>query len=101
VTIPGGASCNGPVTDVAGLVGCVHCVTEFKVDCSVPLAVPGLVPYPLECGVQPPTPTATPTVTVTPTPTRTATPTPTVTPTPSPTPTSTTTPTPTPAPDVD
>ena len=82
VTIPGGASCNAPATDITGLVACVQCVTEFKVDCSVPLAVPGFVSYPVECGMPPPTPTATPTVTVTPTPTRTATPTPTTTPTP-------------------
>ena len=36
-----------------------RCVTEFKVDCEVPLAVPGFQPYPAECVAVPPTPTPT------------------------------------------
>ncbi len=90
VTIPGGAACGGPVTTLASLINCVDCVTEFKVDCEVALAVPGFQPYPGECIPKPPTPTPTPTITTTPTATRTATPTVT------PTATRTVTPTPTP-----
>jgi hypothetical protein len=99
---PSVASCAAPVTDVPSLTACVDCVTEFKVDCAVPLAVPALAPYPANCSSPPSTPspspsqtpggpTATPTLTVTPTPTFTASPTKTATPTPtftaSPTPT--------------
>lgn len=100
------ASCAAPVTDVASLTACVDCVTEFKVDCEVPLAVPTFAPYPAACSSPQPTPTttatgtpgptATPTITTTPTPTLTATPTKTATPTPtvtaSPTPTAVATP---------
>ncbi len=96
------ASCAAPTTDLASLIACVDCVTEFKVDCAVPLAVPTFVPYPGDClgavpsptptptgPVETPTPSATPTLTVTPTPTLSATPTPTRTATPTPTVTAT------------
>ena len=78
---PAVAACGGPVTTLAQLVACVDCVTEFKVDCEVPLAVPGFQPYPGMCpgAVATATPTTTATRTPTPTPTRTATPTPTAT----------------------
>ncbi|MEO6030254.1 MAG: hypothetical protein ABIR79_25575 [Candidatus Binatia bacterium] len=103
---PAVAACGAPVTDVASLTACVDCVTEFKVDCEVPLAVPTFAPYPAACTSPQPTPTATvtssppplatvtrtptpsptltatATITVTPTPTLTASPTPTVVPTP-------------------
>ena len=93
---PAVASCAAPVTDVASLTTCVDCVTEFKVDCTVPLAVPAVATYPADCTTPQPTPTATatpgtpgpsdtPTRTVTPTPTRTATPTATLTASPTPT----------------
>ncbi len=111
VTVPGGASCAGPVNTLTELVACVDCVTEFKVDCVDRAAVPwSSAGYPGECnpGVVPtatrtrtptPTPTftsaVTPTRTLTPTPTLSATPTPTVTVTGGVTPTRTTTPTPT------
>ena len=79
---PAVAACGGPVTTLAQLVACVDCVTEFKVDCEVPLAVPGFQPYPgsvsgRRCDGRPrrrPPPGP-----ATPTPTRTATPTPTAT----------------------
>jgi hypothetical protein len=95
VTVPGGAACGGPVGNLGQLITCVDCVTEFKVDCEVGLAVPGFEPYPGQCVVVPATPT--PTVTATPTATATKTPTPTATKTvtPTPTPTITVTPTPT------
>jgi hypothetical protein len=83
VTIPGGSACGGPVNNLTQLVACVDCVTEFKVDCEVLLAVPGFEPmYPNECVVVPSTPTPTVTSTRTPTPTPTATVTATRTPTP-------------------
>ena len=101
---PAVAGCGGPVTDVASLIACVDCVTEFKVDCEVPLAVPTYAPYPAACtSPQPtttPTPTNSPPPQLTPTPTRTATPTFTGTATVSvtPTPTFTASPTPTTSP---
>jgi hypothetical protein len=113
VTIPGGSACGGPINNMQDIVDCVDCVTEFKVDCEVPAAIPGFQAYPGECVAPPavatptitatPTPTATRTATITPTPTLTATKTatPTVTPTvtatktATPTATKTTTPTPT------
>ena len=82
VTVPGGASCGSPITDLPSLVECVRCVTEFKADCLDALAVPGLKGFPSECVGATPTPTATATPlpestatpTMTPTPTATATP---------------------------
>lgn len=81
---PAVAGCGAAVTDVPSLTACVDCVTEFEVDCAVPLAVPPFAPYPAGCAPPVPTTTATPTPTptVTPTPTRTASPTPTTSPTP-------------------
>ncbi len=49
LTIPGGPACGGTIIDLADLVECVDCITEFKVDCEVPAAVPAFTPYPLEC----------------------------------------------------
>jgi hypothetical protein len=50
VTVPGApSSCARPVEDLADIVACVDCVTEFKVDCVDRLAVPGLASYPPEC----------------------------------------------------
>jgi len=49
VMIPGGASCAGAVNTLQDLVGCVACVTEFKVDCMDAAQVPEFVPYPPEC----------------------------------------------------
>ncbi len=49
VTIPGGAACGGPITDLNSLVTCVDCVTEFKVDCIDRAQVPGAAAYPTEC----------------------------------------------------
>jgi hypothetical protein len=109
VTVPGGASCGGPVTTLAELVECVSCVTEFKVDCMDRGAAQSFADYPSECsGAATPTPTATATVIPTATPavtattTGTATPTATVTATPTSTPavTSTATLTPTATPTV-
>jgi len=78
VSVPGGASCAGPINTLQDLVDCVDCVTEFKVDCMDRAAVPwSTAGYPPECnpGALPtPTRTATPVV-ATPTATRTATPT--------------------------
>ena len=67
VTVPGGGSCAGPITDLPTLVECVRCVTAFKSDCIDAISVPGLKNYPAECGgvVATPTPTPTPTVTST------------------------------------
>jgi hypothetical protein len=93
---PVGTFCSGPtLTSSSSIAGCVDCVTEFKVDCEVDLAVPGLMSYPSQCVNQPGTPTPTATTTPTPTATKTPTPTQTKTPTPTPTPTITVTPTPT------
>jgi len=102
-TCPAVAGCGAPVTAVASLTACVGCVTEFKVDCAVPLAVPTFAPYPAACTSPQPTATTTatgspppPTTTPTPSPTLTGTPTKTTTPTPtftaSPTPTTSPTP---------
>ncbi len=63
VTIPGGASCGGPINTVQDIVDCVDCVTEFKADCLDPVAARGLKPYPSECNNNAP---ATPTATATP-----------------------------------
>ena len=49
VTVPGGASCAGPVTTLQDLVDCVGCVTEFKVDCMDRATVPEFETYPAEC----------------------------------------------------
>ena len=100
---PAVASCSAPITDLPSLIACVDCVTEFKVDCEVPLAVPTFAPYPAMCpGVSgTPTPTSTiptPTPTLSATPTKTATPTPTLSATPTPTKTATPTPSVTPTP---
>src|SRR6185369_14193404 len=113
VTVPGGASCAGPINTLSDLIDCVNCVTEFKVDCTDRAAVPwNSGGYPAQCNpgaVATPTRTATPVVTATrtatptvgATATRTTTPTPVVTATPTitatvgATATRTTTPTPT------
>jgi gluconolactonase len=51
VTIPGAAaSCAAPVTSLADLVTCAHCVTNFSSDCLLPAAVPWATAYPPECG---------------------------------------------------
>ena len=95
VVVPGGSTCGAPIDDVASLIACVGCVTEFKVDCEVSLAVPTFQAYPAECLAVPATPTTTPTLTPSATPTPTATGTATVTPALTPTRTGTTTPSPT------
>ncbi len=105
VTVPDSTlqACGGPISSIQDMIDCVDCVTEFKVDCSVPAAVPTFVPYPAsQCVPVPVTPTATATSTATPTPTRTptATLTPTVTATRTATPTTTRTATPTTTPTV-
>ncbi len=51
VTVPGGAACGGPITDLDSLVDCVDCVTEFKVDCADRAQVPQFASYPSECNV--------------------------------------------------
>jgi hypothetical protein len=51
VTVPGGAACGGPITDLQSIVDCVDCVTEFKVDCVDRAQVPQFIGYPSECGV--------------------------------------------------
>jgi hypothetical protein len=51
VTIPDGAPCGGPVTNLAQLIACVDCVTEFKADCVDRVQVPQFTPYPSECNV--------------------------------------------------
>ncbi|MEO6025835.1 MAG: hypothetical protein ABIR79_03090 [Candidatus Binatia bacterium] len=93
VVVPDGPACGGAVTNISDLIACVGCVTNYKVDCEVPLAVPTFQPYPAECVARPATPTATATSTGTATATRTATPM--LTPTTTPTNTATTTPSPT------
>ena len=55
VQVPGGAACGGPIGDLAGLVACLGCVTEFEADCADRLAVPLVAGYPSECN--PPSPT--------------------------------------------
>jgi hypothetical protein len=95
VVPPAGPACAAPITDYNSIITCVDCVTEFKVDCEVDLAVPAFVAYPAQCVSVPPTPTPTATATPTPTATKTPTPTATKTPTATPTPTITVTPTPT------
>jgi hypothetical protein len=50
VTIPGGPSCDGAITDVQSLTSCVHCATEFEVSCVTAAEFPAVVaPYPPEC----------------------------------------------------
>jgi hypothetical protein len=50
VTVPeGGSSCGGALLDLADVVQCVDCVTEFKVDCTDRLTVPQFATYPPEC----------------------------------------------------
>lgn len=49
VTVPGGAACGGPITDLASLVACVDCVTAFDTACMDRVALPGLTSYPSAC----------------------------------------------------
>jgi hypothetical protein len=49
VTVPGGSSCGGAITDMRSLIDCVDCVTEFEVDCADRSAVSSLAAYPPEC----------------------------------------------------
>jgi hypothetical protein len=50
VTIPGGPSCGGAITDVQSLTSCVGCATEFEVRCLTAAQFPAfVVPYPPEC----------------------------------------------------
>ena len=50
VTVPfGGPACGGTVSTLQGLVDCVACVVEFRVDCIDSAQVPEFVPYPCEC----------------------------------------------------
>jgi hypothetical protein len=54
VTVPGSpTTCVATVGDLAALIACVDCVTEFHVDCTSALAVPGQVSYPAECALVP------------------------------------------------
>lgn len=54
VTVPGApATCFAAVTDLADLIACVDCVTEFAVDCAASLAVPSQTSYPTECPLAP------------------------------------------------
>lgn len=41
--------CQEVITNLSSLIRCVDCVTEFKVDCALPLAVPALQSYPDGC----------------------------------------------------
>jgi hypothetical protein len=41
--------CGGVIDGLDTLVDCVACVTEFKVDCTTPLAVPAFAAYPTAC----------------------------------------------------
>lgn len=53
VTVPivGGDACGGAITNLADLIDCVDCVTEFNADCVDRLQVPQYNPlYPVECG---------------------------------------------------
>lgn len=105
VTVPRGAACAAPITDMQSIVACADCIAEFKGDCVAAIAVPDVLGYPDECkpgATATPTPAATATGvatasrTATPTPLQTATrtATPTVAPTPTlPLPTSTLIPT--------
>ncbi len=49
VTIPGGASCSGAITDLNSLEDCVDCVTKFKARCVDAAQVPDHLTYPTEC----------------------------------------------------
>lgn len=82
VTVPGGGSCGGAITNLQDLADCVGCLVDFKTGCLDALGVPVLKSYPGVCSVTPmPTPTATLTATPTATPTSSPTGTPSVTPT--------------------
>lgn len=50
-TIPGGAACGRPITDLTDLIGCVDCIASFQSTCAGSLPLPGLTPPPGECGV--------------------------------------------------
>lgn len=55
VAIPGGGSCDAPVSTLTELVSCVHCVTDFATECLDRAAVPLNTSYPAECnGSAPP-----------------------------------------------
>jgi hypothetical protein len=50
VTVPGSpTSCNAPVNDLAALIACVDCATEFEVDCTSDLGALAGTVYPGEC----------------------------------------------------
>jgi hypothetical protein len=79
VTVPGGAYCGGPITNMNGVVTCLACISEFKSACTAAAAAPSTGSYPPECNGANPNPTATATPNgggATPTPTATATPAP-------------------------
>ncbi|HEY2387497.1 MAG TPA: hypothetical protein VGK30_11085 [Candidatus Binatia bacterium] len=69
VTVPGGAACGAPITDLQSIVDCVDCVASFNVECGAAAAAPAIGPYPAECGVIAATATPTPGPTHTATPT--------------------------------
>lgn len=73
VTIPGGAACGGPISDLSSLVTCLDCVGRHRAICMDRAAAPGISTYPPECNDDGVSPTSTPTPTPTPTPTVTAT----------------------------
>ena len=50
VTVPRGSSCARPINNLADIVDCVHCITDYEVQCLDPLSVPTLRSYPPECG---------------------------------------------------
>jgi cysteine-rich repeat protein len=70
---PPGATpaCGGTIDDLADIVACVDCVTEFKAECVGSAGAPAAGSYPPECNGGTAVPTATPTNAPTPTPTAT------------------------------
>lgn len=51
VTVPGGAACGNPITDLESLVDCVDCASTFKSECGARSAVPQFTAYPDACNV--------------------------------------------------
>jgi hypothetical protein len=53
VTVPGGATCGGPVTTLGDLVSCVTCVAAHESECADHAAAPAFLPYPSTCAAPP------------------------------------------------
>ncbi len=48
-TVPGGATCGGPLATLSDVTSCALCVAAFAGTCADRVGVPAVAPYPAEC----------------------------------------------------